>query len=432
MSQVRDLFFDEFYEELERVVAGIEPEEETPREPSILADEVRRRWVPYAPDPEEREEALVSVDGGVQLSRFAYGGFVTVGRALALIHWPGRDRMTEKRVKIHVQEVYDDRDRGFIPGYVRMIAEYDAARAAAERVLDEGGRPVVLLDGSLYFSRFPYAIREYTHHPGLLAELFTSISALRVLGRDRGFPVAAVTKDSTVFYLHMRLLRDMVRRAGLGMFSEEVERASSPFDLRMRVERLPTERRDALTPFVERRPLCDTALVRATTDTEGYTRPLLLAPSIYYGRGDAPALYDRIRRNLDEARAEKVINALRGFFGCPGVAVTYWKPTRNARPFRVDVSAATLGYDEPWEGRGGNRFVDDGCDLAPLEGVLNHLGYWFCNDVEYNLPLRQADTLARFDRNLYTRKYEPFIVSRLEAAGYDVRGTRRMLREVDG
>jgi hypothetical protein len=340
--------------------------------------------------------------------------------------------MTEKRVKIHVQEVYDDRDRGFIPGYVRMIAEYDAARAAAERVLDEGGRPVVLLDGSLYFSRFPYAIREYTHHPDLLAELFTSISALRALGRDRGFPVAAVTKDSTVFYLHMRLLRDMVRRAGLGMFSEEVERASSPFDLRMRVERLPTERRGALTPFVERRPLCDTALVMATTDTEGYTHPLLLAPSIYYGRGDAPSLYDRIRRNLDEARAEKVIDALRGFFGCPGIAVTYWKPTRDARPFRVDISAAALGRDEPWERRGGNRLVDDGCDLAPLEGVLNHLGYWFCNDVEYNLPLRQADTLARFDRNLYTRKYEPFIVSRLEAAGYDVRGTRRMLREVDG
>jgi hypothetical protein len=49
--------------------------------------------------------------------------------------------------------------------------------------------------------------------------------------------------------------------------------------------------------------------------------------------------------------------------------------------------------------------------------------------VEYNLPLKQADTLARFDRDLYTRKYEPFIIRRLEEAGRDVTGTRRMMRE---
>ena len=432
MSRIRDLFFDEFYDELERVVAGIAPPEEEPSEPSILADDVKRHWIPYAPNPEERDEALISVDGGVQLSRFSYGGFVAVGRALALVHRPGRDRTVEKRVKIHVQEVYDDRDRGFIPGYVRMIAEYDAARAAAERVLEEGLRPIVLMDGSLYFARFPYAIREYVHHPELLVELFESISALRRLGRDRGFPVAAVTKDSTVFYLHMRLLREKVRRAGLGALAEEVERASSPLDLRVRAERLPEAGRAALAPFVERRPLCDTALVNAVTETEGYTRPLLLAPSIYFGRGDAPALYGRIERSLGKEKARRVIQVLRAFFGCPGVAVTYWKPAQKARPFRVDLSAASTGHDEPWGDKKGNWLVEEDADLRPLERVLDHLGYWFCNDIEYNIPLRQADTLARFDRNLYASKYEPFIVNRLEAAGYDIRGTRRTLREVDG
>jgi hypothetical protein len=432
MSRVRDLFFDEFYEELERVVAGIAPPEEEPSEPSILADDVRRCWIPYTPKPEERDEALISVDGGVQLSRFAYGGFVAVGRALALVHSPGRDRTAEKRVKIHVQEVFNDRDRGFIPGYVRMIAEYDAARLAAERALEEGMRPMVLMDGSLYFARFPYATREYIHHPGLLAELFESISALRRLGRDRGFPVAAITKDSTVFYLHMRLLRDKVRMAGLGALADEVEQALSPLDLRVRAERLPEAGRVALVPFVERRPLCDTALVNAVTRTEGYTKPLLLAPSIYFGRGGIPVLYERIERNLGRERAQRVVKALKSFFGCPGVAVTYWKPAPDVRPFRIDLSAASLGYDEPWGKERGNWFVEEDADLGPLERTLDHLGYWFCNDVEYNIPLRQADTLARFDRGLYRSKYEPFIVNRLEAAGYDIRGTRRTLREVEG
>jgi len=70
LSRVRDLFFDEFYEELQRVVEGMEPGEETP-EPSILTEEIRSHWIPYTADPEARDEALVSVDGGVQLSRFA-------------------------------------------------------------------------------------------------------------------------------------------------------------------------------------------------------------------------------------------------------------------------------------------------------------------------------------------------------------------------
>ena len=432
MSQVRDLFFDEFYEELESVIKGMEATQDEPGTPPILAEEVERHWNLYRPDPDNREGALVSVDGGVQLSRFAYGGFVTVGRALALIHWPGRDRMTEKRVKIHVQEVYDDRDRGFIPGYVRMIAEYDAARAAAERVLDEGGRPVVLLDGSLYFSRFPYAIREYTHHPNLLAELFESITRLRTLARDQDLPLIGLTKDSTVFYLHMRLLRDVVARAGLWRLAEVVKDAFSPLDLRMKAESLEAEDKTALEPFLERRPLCDTALMRTSTGGEGYTQPLLLAPSIYYGRSEAPALYERIRRSLPRETASRVVGGLRSFFDTPGVAVTYWRPPGADRPFRVDILANALGHSEPWIRRTDNEFVEPGVDLGALEKVFNHMSHWFCNDVEYNLPLRQADQLARFDRELYRSRYEPFIIRRLERAGIDLTGTRRMQREYEG
>jgi len=430
LSKTRDLFFDEFYEELERVASGIQEEgEETPT-PPVLAEEARRRWHPYAPDPEERGEALVAVDGGVQVSSFAYGGFVAVGRALALTHRPGRDRAVEKRVKIHVQEVYDDRDRGFIPGYVRMIAEYDAATKAAQRVLEEGGKPLVVLDGSLYLARFPYATREYSHHPELLRELFASMSRLRALGRDEGFTVAAVSKDSTVFYLYMQLLKEAVRRAGLGRFIEEIDKASSPLDLRMKAERWPQEDRDALKPFTEAQPLCDTALIRACTETEGYTHPLLLAPSIYYGRGDPPALYGRIERTLGKERAGGVINSIESFFNCPGVAMTCWKPAPGARPFRVDVSASALGLDQPWEEMKRNKFAPEDLDPSPLERVFNHLGHWYCNEVEYNIPMRQADMLARFDRDLYARKYEPFIISRLEGAGYDITGRRRVLREV--
>jgi len=432
LSGVRDLFFDEFYNELERVAVNIEKEEPVENLP-ILREEVTSRWRPYSPDTEDREGALISVDGGVQYSRFAYGDFVSVARSCALVHWPGEDRWMEKDVKIHVDEVFDQRDRGFIPGYTRMITEYRAAYKAAMSVLEKGGLPVVLMDGALYFGRFPYATREYIHHGGLLAELFNSISSLRCLSRDRGFPVVGVSKDSTVFYLYMTMLREAVKKAGLGRLISEVESASSPINLRMKAERWPVDDRDMIESFLEKRPLCDTALVREVTETGGYTQPLLLTPSIYYGRDqDAPSLFGRLRRNLGEARMKPIVEALDRFFKCPGVAVTYWKPSKKARPFRVDLTGSWLGYPEPWEGKKGNRFIDVDKGIQPLETVLKHLAYWHVNPVEYNVPLQQADMLARFDRELYRKKYEPFIVKRLEAAGLRLTDTRRDLRELDG
>jgi len=428
---VRDLFFDEFYAELERVVAGITRREEDAKTPPVLNEAAQRRWRPYLPDPSDRSEVLISVDGGVQISNFAYGDFVAVGRACALVHRPGEEGAIEKRVKIYVEEVYDERDRSFISSYVRMIAEYEAVRAAAERVLDGGGRPLVLLDGSLYFSRFPYAIREYQHHPDLLAELFNSIAALHRLGMEHDFPVVAVSKDSTVFYLYMKLLREAAIRIGLERLMEQIEKASSPLDLRLKMSKWKQEDREAMNPLVEGRTLCDTALIRESVVGEGYTLPLLLAPSIYYGRDDAPSLYRRVRRTIDLECAKRVESALKAFFARPGIAVTYWKPKPDARPFRVDISASTLGYNEAWEKRKSNMFVDLDCNLSGLERILNHLGFWFCNDVEYNIPLHRADMLARFDRRLYQTKYEPFIISRLRQAGIDVEGRRRTMREVD-
>lgn len=430
MPQIRDLFFDEFYSELERVVAGISRREED-GSVSKLGEEALRCWNPYLPKSEDRGEVLVSVDGGVQISNFAYGDFVAVGRACALIHRPGEERAVDKRVKIYVEEVYDDRDRGYIPSYVRVIAEYEAARAAAERVLGDGEVPLILLDGSLYLSRFPYAVHEYQHHPELLAELFNSIARLHSLGRDEGFPVVAVAKDSMVFYLYMELLRQAMARSGNLRLASLLDEVSSPFDLRLKMFSWEPEDRVKMEPLMDVRPVCDLALVNESTSGEGFTAPLLLAPSIYYGRGEkTPDLYRRIRNTVEPELAERAVSALRAFFGIPGVAVTYFRPMSGVRPLRVDISVSTLGYGEPWEDRKRNEFVSGGLDLSALKGILNHLGYWFCNDVEYNLPLHHADMLARFDRALYESKYEPLIIRRLSDAGLDVTGRRRTLREV--
>ena len=428
MSGVRDLFFDEFYAELDRVVSDIAMREDELSKPPLLADDVRRHWIPYSYNEEDREGTLISVDGGIQQSDFAYGDFVAAGRAVALIHRSGEGRRMERKVHLYVDQVYENRDKSIIPGYVRTICEYDAAYAAAKRVLNEGGSPVVLLDGSLYIGRFPYAAREYRHHPELLAEFFESISRLRILARDNGFPLVGVTKDSSVFYLYMELLRAAVNRAGIGSLVRELDDASSPLDLRWKAEVWSEERRKQIEPFIETRPFCDPLLVQASTEISGYTTPLYLAPSIYYSQqGDLPSLYRQIDRYLEPRLATRVKASIAEFFSAPGVAATYWKPRQKGRPFRVDVLANLLGRPEAWTNHTRNMFIEKNPNL---EKVLNHLGHWFCNEVEYNIPLKQADTLARFDRDLYRRKYEPFIVKRLEEAGLDVTGKRRTMREI--
>jgi len=428
MSGVRDLFFDEFYTELETAMAEYVNHEHD-SEPPRLADELANRWHPYQPGDRKQGEVLVSVDGGVQISRFAYGGFVAVARACALAHSPGEGRRLTKRVKIQIQEVYDNRDRGFIPGYVRMISEYRAAAGAAREVLDRGLKPVVLMDGSLYLGRFPYATREYSHHPALIVELLDSISDLRALARDNGFPLAGISKDSSVFYLHMELLKTALVKGGHPRLRALVDDASNPFDLRLKLGTMQEQDRQALEPFLDKRPPCDSALVHICAESQGYTHPLLLAPSLYRSGSEGGALYKRLERSLPRETADTVIASLRRFFRSPPVAVTYWKPAKASRPFRVDVAGHSLGRSEPWGASGGNAFLE-ATDYGPLEGVVDHLHHWYCNDVEYNVPMKQADMLAHFDRNLYTTKYEPFIISRLERAGVDVKMTRRNQREM--
>jgi hypothetical protein len=428
LARIKDLFFDEFYQELEKVMVDIE-KDSIPLPPPLLRHELTSKWNKYSTDHKKREGALISVDGGVQFSSFAYGDFVAVGRACALVHWPDHKQIVKKDVKIYVDEVFDRRDRGFIPSYVRMITEYNAAFKAAERVLDEDGLPIVVIDGSLYFGRFPYAVREYVHHGDLLAELFHSMTRLRCLGRDKNFPIIGITKDSTVFYAYMAMLWEKAKEAGLGRLCNEFKDAYNPMNLRIKAEQMPPEDKSIVEPFIEKRPLCDTALVKEVTETEGYTLPLLLAPSIYYGRDeDTPKLFERISRNIGSDRANPIIQELQGFFNCPGVAVSYWKPRKDDRPFRIDVSASWLGYPEPWQSKG-NRFIDADYNLKPFEMILNHLGYWHVNPIEYNIPLKHVDMLARFDRELYKQKYEPFIVKRLKEAGLQVMDSRRDLRE---
>jgi hypothetical protein len=426
------MFFDEFYEELERIAVGIS-EGETVIEQPLLAEETRERWHPFIADHELREGVLISVDGGVQYSNFAYGDLVAVGRACALLNGSKQDREMLKDVKIHVDKVYDQRDRGFIPGYVRMITEYRAAVKGARRVLENGKTPYVFMDGSLYFSRFPYAAREYIHHGELLTELFTVISELRELSSEFNFPIVGISKDSTVFYMYMVMLREAVRKAGLHFLSPILEDATSPLNLRLRMDRVGEDDRTLLEPFIEQHPLCDTALVRETTTEEGYSHPLLLAPSIYYGRDEnTTSLYNRIKENIGRKLADPIIKALNSFFNSSGVATIYWKPKPEERPFRVDISASWLGNLELEVNRKRNRFMEEGIYLEQIEKVLNHLDYWFINSIEYNIPLKQADMLARFDRELYRNKYEPFIVKRLEAAGLRLTEARRSQRELDG
>jgi hypothetical protein len=429
MSGVRDLFFDEFYAELESVMEGYVNHEDESSEPPRLADELTHMWHPYLPRERNPDEVLISVDGGVQISRFAYGGFVAVARACALAHAPDEGRRLTKSVKIHIQEVYDNRDRGFIPGYARMISEYRAATGAAREVLDRGLKPVVLMDGSLYFGRFPYATREYRHHPALITDLLDSISDLKALARDRVFPLMGISKDSTVFYLHMELLKAALMRAGYPRLRTLVDDVSTPFDLSLKLGAMEKQDRRALEPFLDKRPLCDSALVHVCAESEGYTHPLLLAPSLYRSGSEGVALYERLERNLPRETADTVIASLRRFFQSPPIAVSYWKPTSGSRPFRVDVAGHSLGRNEPWGSTGRNALLD-ALDHGALKAAVDHLHQWYCNDVEYNIPLKQADALARFDRNLYTTKYEPFIISRLERAGVDVMGTRRNLREM--
>jgi len=53
LPRIRDMFFDEFYEELEKVALGIS-EDDLVTEPPLLSEEVRKHWHPFKADHENR------------------------------------------------------------------------------------------------------------------------------------------------------------------------------------------------------------------------------------------------------------------------------------------------------------------------------------------------------------------------------------------
>ena len=167
--------------------------------------------------------------------------------------------------------------------------------------------------------------------------------------------------------------------------------------------------------------LCDTALVRESTTGEGYTTPLLLAPPQQWRTPQIP-------REAEEETARGIEEAMRSILSQPGVASIVFRPQPESRPLRVDFLSTLIGYYEPWGSYEIDRFMGDEQPLTELEGLLDHLAYWFCNEVEYNIPLYQADLIARFDRGLYESRYEPLIISRLEEAGLNLISRRRVLR----
>jgi len=430
MAQMRDIFFPEFYEELQNELGSMAHGNLHEQPDPAVAEKLRTRWHLLGPSQPDTSLIPIAVDGGIQQSSFSDGVIVSVARACALICHPNRKSGPEivKRVKIRAVRVFGG-DRTYIPSYVRMIAEHEAARAAAERVLSEGSIPLVLMDGSLYLGRFPYAEREYLSHAQLLAELFDCIASLHTLSRDHSFPLVGLSKDSAVFYLYMSLLRENLIESGADdRVIELLATSTSPISLRERLRRMVTNP-SSFSNLQATWPISDTRLIELSTSGTGFSHPLLLAPSIYYRKGDSlPSIYRRVRGLLSTSLSERVLRALEAFFSRPTTGLVYWRPPRSNRAFRLDISAGCLGDETAMRDVKSNVFASDSSDLSILRKVLGILEMWFCNDLEYDIPLHQSDKLARFDSTLYKSHYEPYIRSRMQSLGFVPRSRLRDLR----
>jgi len=434
---VRDIFFDDFYSELEHALARLDVDELQSTARLEMKELVAERWHRYSNSSSDSESVLIAVDGGVQKSEFSHGWLVCVGRACATIYDPTKNQAEKlnlgKQVKIYIGRVFDERDKTYIPSYVRSIAEYSVAYEAAKSIVDQAKKPIVLMDGSLYLSRFPFAEREYLSHSDLLMEFFEGITRLHALGREHDFPVASIAKDSSVFYLHMALLKELVAKSGLERHLVDlVAGVNSPLALKSKIRQLDEEDRKKLSVLVASGllPLCDVEMLTASVEVPGFSHPLILAPAIFFSKMATKSnLYSMVENALGIEKSGEMLKRINDFFALPPIVLTYWIPYKGGTPFRFDISGSALDYVEPSDCFRRNMFVEDNRDLSSIKRLLDHLNFWFCNLVEYNIPLRQSDRLARFDRALYKSRYEPFIIKSMERFGIKLKSRVRDLRE---
>lgn len=379
----------------------------------------------------EPSGCVVSCDGSIAESAFSGGLEVWVGRAVAHIR-PKHGTMTS----IPNVEVPVGYDLGGKSIFMKTI-ELETLAQAVVRATEKDGKVFAVYDGNLSL----FLPARYLQRLQPLADLFERhvraiVKCFKLVQQDL-LELVGVSKDSNVTYLRARLILNVLLQANpeLGEMMRREQRS-----LRLMARRLAEiveheGAKSSLRPYLNEltQPISDEALYSELAPEAGYTTPLFLAPQTRFFAAEAEKgtndWWDSSFRKLlgRNSALEGLRGALDELYSLPPVAISYWKPRSGFMTYRIDVPSTLLGQKSRTGDMKENALAENVAANA-LRGLVSKLN-WLSQGENVVAPLTEVDAIARLDRRLYHSSYEPLIVKELTNKGYNLRLSKRRIRD---
>ncbi len=442
MPHFLDLFLTELQEKRETFRRRLTGEESTDLD-GLLKTAFQKEWHPI-PEEKKLDLNVIAVDSGRSIREYAPGSFMYICRACAITSWGIKYRKIASNAHI----IASPREQ--LINLAGIRSEHIEHQVALQAVQESSDVDLILIDGSLYgrVTHVPVAFN-YPGERDLYLRYLQTFMQLLEECRKRQILILGISKDSVARHL-TRILLESLKNDILKNLSSMI----SPKDLDQLTQLFDTEKKQSISArsvlkglsissdqhdliwdllFELRRPRPDFSLIRAWTETTGYTTPIEPYPDVPLFKYESKKPLAYVRRRFvsaydDYERAEDfekwAIPVMKDFFQIPTFVTFCAKFAYNDTPMRIDMPAFNAGLPTRISQISVSRLLDP--PPPRVTRVLGTLRGEYGGRELYNVYLVKADQEARLPMSDVRTLYEPLVEKELKILLTPKRRDRRI------
>lgn len=434
-------FVDRFSQELNNHKDSIRSEIDTDLDIELLQSMEDEFKSVYIKDEVERKEdnfRVIATDAGRNDIELKNNSRIYILQGAAVDNKSG----ISKEIDVGSLKIFKQQDYEKFMQRGSEVVEIKSILKAIENVEDR--RLYVLIDGTL-LTRLLATPETFD----LSRDRFKSIELMEEFHKlvnkvvsDENIVLAGVSKDSNSSLLYRKLIGDMIKSKienlsleGLNQVGKEDKEYLKqnyhviryrPEDVRTNLENLKDagverEKINETSDLIEqyRTRFSDTEIIEEMTNEKGFTKPLRLGrikPEFFskmeefQDSGEEFVQEEFIEGEKNpEMSSEKISKVLNKVAKSPGVISSYWKPSENDTPLRIDL----LNHDVDGEKLVNCRdqeFVDE---VSKLRDILELLKTGYAGEGMHNVWISQADNSASLKNRDIENIYKPVLEKNL-------------------
>jgi len=434
-------FVDRFSEELKNNGESIKREIDTDLDIELLEQmEVKFKAIYTRKDVKEKQDdfRVVATDAGRNDIELKNNSRIYILQGAAVDNKGG----VNKDIDVGSLKIFKQQDYEKFMQRGSEVVEIKSILKAIENIEEE--KLYILIDGTLLTRLLATPeIFDLSRNRFKSIELMNKFQKLvEKTVSNENIVLAGVSKDSNSSLLYRKLIRDMIEKRVDNLNLSKLDEVSEedkeylknnyhriryrPQDVRRNLENLEAagaekEKISDIRDLVEqyRTRFSDTEIIEEMTNEKGFTKPLRLGrikPEFFSTVEDFQDKGIEFIQNeftneeknpeMDSKKISKVLNRVAN---SPGVISSYWKPSENDTPLRIDL----LNHDVD-----GKKLMDcseqEFVDCEPkLRDILELLKTGYAGEGMHNVWISQADNSASLKNRDIENIYKPVLEKNL-------------------